>query len=263
MTSRVPRHAPGGPDPISRRKVTAALAAFPFAAIGLSVRTTPATAQTNQKELQPMTPNAFVYTELQASVPFADVPWKELNAAIAAQPGFIDKTWFSGVGNHSVGGLYSFASVEDALHYCTDFFPALARDFGVAQTTRVFDIQATAEASADMGAPHFGGQVTTEPGAFVYTEVQVAVPFENAPWRDRNPILRKQKGLLSKIWLSGRNTNTLGGLDAFDTVENALDFAVNEFPKTAAAMNAAFYTRVFDARVTEDASRGLKSPYYL
>ena len=130
MTSRVPQHAPGGPDPISRRKVTAALAAFPFAAIGLSVRTTPATAQTNQKELQPMTPNAFVYTELQASVPFADVPWKELNAAIAAQPGFIDKTWFSGVGNHSVGGLYSFAGVEDALHYCTDFFPALARDFG-------------------------------------------------------------------------------------------------------------------------------------
>jgi hypothetical protein len=55
----------------------------------------------------------------------------------------------------------------------------------------------------------------------------------------------------------------LGGLDAFDTVENALDFALNDFPKTAAAMNAAFYTRVFDARVTEAASRGLNSPYYL
>lgn len=42
-----------------------------------------------------------------------------------------------------------------------------------------------------------------------------------------------------------------------------MDFAINEFPKTAAAMNAAFYTRIFDARATEDASRDLRSPYYL
>jgi hypothetical protein len=206
---------------------------------------------------------AFVYTELQASVPFDDVPWNDLNDAIAAESGFIDKTWFSGLNTHSVGGLYSFASVEDALHYCTVFFPALARDFGVAQTTRVFDTSLTAQASAEMNSPHFGGTVTQEPGAFVYTEVQASVPFENAPWRDRNPVLREQKGLISKVWLSGHNSQTLGGIDAFDTLENAIDFAINEFPKTAAAMNAAFYTRVFDARVTEAASRGLNSPYYL
>jgi len=206
---------------------------------------------------------AFVYTELQASVPFDDVPWNDLNDAIAAESGFIDKTWFSGLNTHSVGGLYSFASVEDALHYCTVFFPAIARDFGVAQTTRVFDTSLTAQASAEMDSPHFGGKVTQEPGAFVYTEVQASVPFENAPWRDRNPVLREQKGLISKVWLSGHNTQTLGGVDAFDTLENAIDFAINEFPKTAAAMNAAFYTRVFDARVTEAASRGLNSPYYL
>ena len=207
--------------------------------------------------------NAFVYTELQASVPFNFVPWDKLNDAIAEESGFIDKTWFSGLNTHSVGGLYSFASVEDALHYCTEFFPALARDFGVAQTTRVFDTSLTAQASAEMDSPHFGGKVTQEPGAFVYTELQASVPFENAPWRDRNPVLREQKGLISKVWLSGHNTQTLGGVDAFDTLENAIDFAINEFPKTAAAMNAAFYTRVFDARVTEAASRGLNSPFYL
>lgn len=207
--------------------------------------------------------NAFVYTELQASVPFNDVPWDKLNDAIAEESGFIDKTWFSGLNTHSVGGLYSFASVEDALHYCTEFFPALARDFGAAQTTRVFDTSLTAQASAEMDSPHFGGKVTQEPGAFVYTELQASVPFENAPWRDRNPVLREQKGLISKVWLSGHNTQTLGGVDAFDTLENAIDFAINEFPKTAAAMNAAFYTRVFDARVTEAASRGLNSPFYL
>ncbi|RLJ41021.1 putative monooxygenase ydhR [Litoreibacter meonggei] len=263
MASRVPRHAPGNAVPLSRRKVATGMAAIPVAALGFSALAARSTAQTNQKEHQTMRANAFVYTELQASLPFNNVPWQKLNAAIAAQPGFIDKTWLSGLGNNSVGGLYGFASVEDSLLYCTDFFPALARDFGVAQTTRVFDNQATAEASAAMDAPHFGGHVTSEPGAFVYTEVQVSVPFEKAPWRDRNPVLRTQKGLLSKVWLSGHNTHTLGGLDAFDTVENALDFAINAFPKTTAAMNAAFYTRVFDARVTEDASRDLNSPYYL
>lgn len=210
-----------------------------------------------------MTLNAFVYTELQASIPFTDVPWHDLNQAIATEPGFIDKTWLSGLNTQSVGGLYSFASVDDALHYCTHFFPVLARELGVAQTTRVFETAATADASADMASPHFGGTATRAPGAFVYTEVQVAVPFEMAPWRDRNPVLRTQEGLLSKIWLSGLNTQTLGGLDAFDTVENATQFALNDFPQTAASMNAAFYTRIFDARVTEDASRALNSPYYL
>jgi hypothetical protein len=206
---------------------------------------------------------AFIYTKLQASVAFPDVPWQDLNAAIAAEPGFIDKTWLSGLNMHSVGGLYSFATVEDSLHYCTHFFQTLARKFGVAQTTRVFNNEATAQASADMAAPHFGGTVTQEPGAFVYTEVQMAVPFKKAPWRDRNPLQRLQKGLIAKIWLSGHSTNTLGGLDAFDALENAVDFAINDFPKTAASMNAAFYTRVFDARVTEGASRDLNSPYYL
>jgi len=41
-----------------------------------------------------------------------------------------------------------------------------------------------------------------------------------------------------------------------------LAFAIDDFPKTAAKMNVAFYTRVFDARAGEGASRGLNSPYY-
>jgi hypothetical protein len=209
-----------------------------------------------------MNRQAFVYTETQANVPFDQVAWADVNPEIARQPGFIDKTWLSGVNTNSVGGLYSFSSIEDAVAFCTGFFPDLARQLGVPHATRVFNAAVTAEASADMAAPHFGAEVDKEPGAFVYTEVQVSIPFDTAPWRQRNPVLRTQKGLISKNWLSGHNTQTLGGLDAFDTVENALDFAINTFPKTAAAMNAAFYTRVFDARVTEAASRGLNSPYY-
>lgn len=209
-----------------------------------------------------MTPKAFVYTELQISVPFEDVPWQELNEQIANEPGFLNKTWFSGVGNSSAGGIYSFDSVEAAQHYCTIFFPAVAKGFGVAQTTRVFDAGIVSAASRDIGSPHFGEAPTQAPGAFVYTEVQVSVPFEEAPWQDRNPVLKQQKGLISKLWLSGLHTNTLGGVDAFDTVENALAFAIDDFPKTTAKLNAAFYTRVFDANVAEHASRDLRSPYY-
>jgi hypothetical protein len=209
-----------------------------------------------------MTPKAFVYTELQISAPFENVPWQELNDQIANEPGFLNKTWFSGVGNNSVGGIYSFESVEAPQHYCTTFFPAAAKKFGVAQTTRVFDAGVVSDASRDMGSPHFGAVPTQTPGAFVYTEVQVNVPFEKAPWQDRNPVLKQQKGLISKLWLSGLDTNTLGGVDAFDTVGNALAFAVEVFPRTAAKLNAAFYTRVFDASVAEAASRGLHSPYY-
>ncbi len=209
-----------------------------------------------------MTQEAFVYTELQISVPFEEAPWSEISAAIQEQPGFISKTWLSGVGNHSVGGFYSFDSMEHAQAFVTGYFPGEARKFGVAHNTRLFDARLVKEASEDLNSPHFGARLETKPGAFVYTEVQVSVPFEKAPWRDRNPLLRQQPGLLGKTWLSGLNTNTLGGIDAFDTLEHAQAFAIDAFPKAAAAMNAAFYTRVFDAEITEQASRLLHSPYY-
>ena len=129
---------------------------------------------------------------------------------------------------------------------------------------RVFDNQATAEASRGYGcAPFLAGRSQPSHAHLFTPKCRSLFPLKTHHGRIRNPVLRRQKGLLSKIWLSGHNTNTLGGLDAFDTVENALDFAINEFPKTTATMNAAFYTRVFDARVTEAASRGLNSPYYL
>ncbi len=248
---------------LRRREVLGTLAAGIAAAIsGSEGRASPLAQNATMKGKTHMDTKAFVYTELQASVPFGDVPWKELNNQIAGEPGFLNKTWFSGVGNNSVGGLYSFDGIEAAQHYCTVFFPAVAKSFGVAQTTRVFDAALVRDASLDMGSPYFGAEPAQAPGAFVYTEVQVNVPFEKAPWRDRNPVLKQQKGLISKLWLSGLHTGTLGGVDAFDSIENALAFAIDDFPKTAAKLNAAFTTRVFDARVTEQASRGLKSPYY-
>ncbi len=205
---------------------------------------------------------AFVYTELQNSLPFDQAPWRELNPILIDQPGFINKTWLSGVVNNSVGGFYSFDSIENAQKFVTAYFPDEVRNFNVAQTTRIFDAAVVEEASRDMNSVHFGAQLDTKPGAFVYTEVQLNVPFENAPWRELNPTLKKQPGILAKTWLSGLHTNTPGGIYAFDTIENATAFAVNYFPTEAANLNAAFTTRIFDGRVVEEASRQLNSPFY-
>jgi hypothetical protein len=97
---------------------------------------------------------------------------------------------------------------------------------------------------------------------FVYTEVQVSIPFEDAPWRELNPILKAQKGLRNKTWLSGVHNNSLGGLYEFDTLENAQAFASDYFPTEAKKIGAAFTTRVFDGNVSEEASRDMRSVHY-
>ncbi|WP_336082882.1 YdhR family protein [Thalassospira sp. CH_XMU1448-2] len=211
----------------------------------------------------PMTQNAFVYTELQISAPFDQVPWQAINDKIKALPGFMNKTWLSGLGNNSAGGIYAFDTIENAQKFVTDYFPAEARSFGVAQTTRIFDAVATQEASIDMNSVHYGARLDQKPAAFVYTEVQLNVlPFDNGPWRKFNPILKQQPGLMAKTWLSGLHTGTVGGFYAFDSIENAKKFAIDYFPTETKQLNAAFYTRVFDATPTEAASIDMASPFY-
>jgi len=209
-----------------------------------------------------MSMKAFIYTELQISVSFEQAPWRKVNPTLLKQPGILNKTWLSGVGNNSLGGIYAFDAVENAQKFVTGYFPSEAKRFGVAQTTRIFDATVVEAASRDMNSVHFGARLDRKPGAFVYTEVQVNVPFDEAPWQEINPVLKEQPGILSKTWLSGLHTNTLGGIYAFDTIENARDFALSYFPTETAKLNAAFYTRVFDASVVEEASRQLRSPFF-
>lgn len=206
---------------------------------------------------------AFVYTEMQLSLPFDQYPWKDINPLIQQQPGFVNKTWLSGVGNLSTGGFYEFDSVENAMRYVIDYFPVAARRRGVAQTTRVFDGSVVEEASRYLNSVHFGGTVTTRPGAFVYTEAQVSAPFDTAPWRQMNPILKQQPGLLHKTWLSGVKTQSVGGFYAFDTIENATRFVTDYFPTETAALGVAYTTRLFDASVVAEASRPMKSAFFI
>ena len=195
-------------------------------------------------------------------MPFAQAPWREINQSLLAQPGLLNKTWLAGAATHSLGGIYAFDSIENAQKFVTGYFPAEAAKFRAPQTTKIFDAERVEEASRDIDSPHFGATPLRTPGAFLYTEMQISVPFEKAPWRDRNPVLKTVSGLIAKTWLSGIQTNTLGGIDAFDTVEQATEFAVEQLPKTAAALNAAFIARVFDTAGTEDASREMRSPFF-
>lgn len=208
-----------------------------------------------------MNKRAFVYTELQISVPFADFHWHEMNPALLEQPGLRNKTWLAGVENDSLGGFYEFDSLENAQRFVTEYFPTEARKFGAAQTTRIFDGDVVEEASRYLNSLHFGGQLATRPGAFVYTEVQISAPFDQAPWREMNPILKAQPGLLHKTWLSGVHTQSVGGFYAFDTIDNARRFVVDYFPTEAASLNVAYTTRLFDAAVVREASRPLRSPF--
>lgn len=209
-----------------------------------------------------MIPEAFVYTELQISVSFDQAPWPEINNTIKAQPGFLSKTWLSGHGTNSLGGFYAFSSAADARAFVTGYFPSEAAKFGAPQLTRLFDARVVEDASRDLNSPHFGDDLPFPPGAYVYTEIQVSKPFADFPWQERNEALKGVPGLLAKTWLSGIGTNTLGGFDVFDTFENAEQFALETFPKTAASLDTAFATRIFDATVTEAASRDMGSPYY-
>ena len=209
-----------------------------------------------------MAAKTFVYTELQTSVPFAGSGWQDRNPVLKQQPGLLAKTWLAGIATHSVGGFYEFASEADAMGFVTGAFPERARRAGLAQTTRVFDAGVVEEASRAMNSMHFGGSLGEEPGAFVYTEAQVSVPFDQGPWRAMNPVLRAQPGLLHKTWLSGRNTQSVGGFYAFDTIENATRFVTEYFPTEAKALNVAYTTRLFDASVVAEASRAMASPFY-
>jgi len=209
-----------------------------------------------------MSNKAFVYSELQISVPFANGPWQQINPVLLQQPGFRNKTWLAGLENHSLGGLYEFDSIEHAKQFVTGYFPAEARKYGVAQTTRVFDGDVVEEASRYLNSMHFGGQLGPQPGAFVYTEAQISAPFDQAPWREMNPILKAQPGLLHKTWLSGIHTHSVGGFYAFDTIANATRFVTDYFPTETAGLNVAYTTRLFDARVVIEASKPLNSPFF-
>ena len=75
--------------------------------------------------------------------------------------------------------------------------------------------------------------------------------------------MKKEKGLLRKTWLSGLETNSVGGLYEFDTIENARTYVDNYLRPEADSIGGkgSLMTRIYDGEVTEDASSDMDSPW--
>lgn len=97
---------------------------------------------------------------------------------------------------------------------------------------------------------------------FVYAEYQVSIPFDRIDWKSINPEMKKFSGLKSKTWLSGINTNTVGGFYEFDSVENAQNYIDGLLIPFAARIDGNLSVKIFDGNVTQEANIGMNSPFY-
>lgn len=97
---------------------------------------------------------------------------------------------------------------------------------------------------------------------FLYAEYQVAIPFEQIDWRPINVEMKKFSGLKSKTWLSGINTNTVGGFYEFDSAENAQKYIDGLLIPFAKQVNGNLSVKLFDGEVTKEANMGMLSPFY-
>ncbi|MFG1477980.1 YdhR family protein [Xanthobacter sp. V4C-4] len=97
---------------------------------------------------------------------------------------------------------------------------------------------------------------------FLYAEIQVSIPFTEVDWTAINIAMKENPGLKSKTWLSGLNTNTIGGFYEFDSVENAKAYAVGYLAAAAQQLGGSLSVKLFNGDITADANRGMASPFY-
>lgn len=67
----------------------------------------------------------------------------------------------------------------------------------------------------------------------------------------------------SKTWLSGINTNTVGGFYEFDSVENAQNYINALLIPFAKQINGNLSVKLFNGDTTKQANIGMSSPFYL
>ncbi|CAL1240393.1 YdhR family protein [Candidatus Methylocalor cossyra] len=97
---------------------------------------------------------------------------------------------------------------------------------------------------------------------FLYAEIQVSIPFENIPWQEIDAAMKKNPGLKSKTWLSGVNTNTVGGFYEFDSLDHAQAYAQGYLAEAARQLGGALTVRFYNGDVVAEASKAIYSPYY-
>lgn len=97
---------------------------------------------------------------------------------------------------------------------------------------------------------------------FLYAEIQVSIPFSSLDWPAINEAMKKEGGLVSKTWLSGIGTNSIGGFYEFESVETAKAYATGYLAAAAAQLGGTLSVKLFDGDIVEGASRGMNSPYF-
>ena len=97
---------------------------------------------------------------------------------------------------------------------------------------------------------------------FLYCEYQISKDFGELDIAAINPAMKEFPGLVSKTWLSGVNTKSVGGFYEFDTKENAQNYVDNYLMPFVTAFDANITIKLFDGDIVADASIGMNSPYY-
>lgn len=97
---------------------------------------------------------------------------------------------------------------------------------------------------------------------YLYAEIQVSIPFTEVDWPAYNKTMKLENGLVSKTWLSGLETRSIGGFYEFDSVENAKAYAAGYLAAAAAQLGGTLSVKLFDGDIVEEASRGMNSPFY-
>ncbi len=97
---------------------------------------------------------------------------------------------------------------------------------------------------------------------FLYAEYQVAVPFSKIDTASINEQMKTFPGLRSKTWLSGINTDSVGGFYEFDSVENAQNYIDNLLLPFTKKVGGNLSVKLFDGDRVKTASEEMDSPFY-
>jgi hypothetical protein len=103
-------------------------------------------------------PHVYIYAEYQVSIPFSQIDWKPINVTMKTFPGLLSKTWLSGINTHSVGGFYAFDTLENAQNYIDGLLVPFAAQVKGNLSVRLFDADATREASIGISSPFFAAE---------------------------------------------------------------------------------------------------------
>lgn len=97
---------------------------------------------------------------------------------------------------------------------------------------------------------------------FMYAEYQVSTTFTDINWNEINSQMKKFSGLISKTWLSGKNTKTVGGFYEFDNQTNAQTYIDELLIPFAKKVGGNLTVKLFDGEIVKEASIEMNSPFY-